>query len=87
MQNKVQLIKQSSKIQQAASYQVRTFQTLVKSERKRKVEEESNDVIIDEANTTVLKKPKYYCEFCELTFNTSNSLCQHRRTNKHLKNQ
>jgi len=78
-------IKQSSKIQQAASYQAPNSQTLIKSDKKRIAEDD--DVIVDEEKTTVLKKPKYYCEYCDISFNSSNSLCQHRHTQKHKKNQ
>jgi hypothetical protein len=82
---KIHQIKQSVKIQQAASYQAPNSLTLFKSEKKRVAEDD--DVSIDEEKTTLLKKPKYHCEYCDITFNSSNSLCQHRHTQKHKKNQ
>jgi hypothetical protein len=50
--NKITQIKQSSKIQQAASYQAPNSQTLIKSDKKRIAEDD--DVIVDEEKTTVL---------------------------------
>ena len=89
VQNKVSLIKQGSKIQKASSYQTPNANTLLKSDNKRKLEEiklEQNEVFIDETCSSASKKPKFYCEICDLSFNGSNSLSQHRRTQKHERN-
>ena len=65
---------------------------MVKSDKKRKLEEmkpddnDDTDIIIDDELSTNVKKSKYHCEICDITFNSSNSLSQHRRTQKHEKN-
>ena len=53
---------------------------------KGKNDNDDTDIIIDEELSTNMKKSKYHCEICDITFNSSNSLSQHRRTQKHEKN-
>ena len=89
VQNKVHQIKQTAKIKQASSYQSQITNTLVKSDNKRKLEalkDDSVEIFIDEQLSSIMKKAKFYCEFCDIQFETSNSLSQHKRSQKHNNN-
>ena len=91
MKNKISRVQQGAKIKVASGYQEPTTRTLITFDKKRKIQEEessiTNDItIIAESANIKKKKTDYNCSTCNICFDTSNSLRQHKRSQKHEKN-